>query len=312
MIAWGPRTTTSEQCPPTGCEKAVKRLAIIGQPLGPTAIETVQRAAIEATGSELRIERWERKPHQLAEAFAALKGGEFAGAIVASPHKEKAAALAGPLSDNARASGAVNVVAVAGARLRGHNTDVSGVRAGLTALLPRVAGKWPRQAVVLGSGGGARAVVTVLIGAGFLRVAVFNRHLHRAEALVAHFARSAKHMDLRALPWHDTIIEAELGKARLVVNASGEGSDASRSPVPAEALPADLYLLDLVMSGGSTPLVEAARRQGATVANGELSFLTGQAEAFSLLSGQQAPLDAMRDALPRDAAAAEVAPVVGD
>ena len=74
-------------------------------------------------------------------------------------------------------------------RLRGHNTDADGVRAGLAAILPRVKGKWPRNAVVLGAGGGARAVVAVLIGSGFQHVAVLNRHLHKAEALVAHFSR---------------------------------------------------------------------------------------------------------------------------
>ena len=39
---------------------------------------------------------------------------------------------------------------------------------------------------------------------------MFNRHLHRAESLVKHFGRSAAHMELRAMPWHESIIEAEL------------------------------------------------------------------------------------------------------
>ena len=72
----------------------------------------------------------------------------------------------------------------------------------------------PRQAVVLGAGGGARAVVYGLITEGFQRIIVFNRHLHRAEGLVKHFGRSAAHMELRAMPWHESIIEAELAKAQ--------------------------------------------------------------------------------------------------
>ena len=76
---------------------------------------------------------------------------------------------------------------------------------------------------------------------------MFNRHLHRAEAAVAHFDRVARQSDIRAMPWHETIIEAELGKARLVVNASGIGADTDESPLPDELLPDNLYVLDLVL-----------------------------------------------------------------
>jgi shikimate dehydrogenase len=132
---------------------------------------------------------------------------------------------------------------------------------------------------------------------GFLRVAVFNRHLHKAEAVVAHFAKTAKHMDLRALPWHDTILESELSKARLVVNASGIGVEAGESPIPEALLPDGLVLLDLVLNHASTPLMDAVRTRGGTVANGQAAFLTGQAVAFKAWTGIEAPADVLRGAL---------------
>ena len=165
-------------------------------------------------------------------------GDDFVGALIASPHKEKAPPLSDWLSDDARLSGAVNVMARVDGRLRGYNSDLDGVRAGLATILPRVKGKWPRNAVVLGAGGGARAVVAVLIGSGFQHVVVLNRHLHRAEALVGHFSRAARHMELRARPWHDAIIEAELARAELLVNASGIGVEEGESPVPEALHPA--------------------------------------------------------------------------
>ena len=161
--------------------------------------------------------RQEARPHQLADALNEVRAGDdFVGALIASPHKEKASPLSDWLSDDARMSGAVNVFARIDGRLRGYNSDLDGVRAGLVSILPRVKGKWPRNAVVLGAGGGARAVVAVLIGAGFQHVVVLNRHLHKAEALVAHFSRAARHMELRARPWHDAIIEAELARAEVL------------------------------------------------------------------------------------------------
>ncbi len=275
----------------------MQRIPVIGQAFTHSAVEAVQSAAIEASGLALEIERWERRPHQLGDAIEALRGREYAGALIAAPHKEKAASIVNALSDDARATGAVNVIVRERARLRGHNTDVAGVRVGLASILPRVQGKWPRQAVVLGAGGGARAVVAVLISSGFLHIAVFNRHLHRAEALVNHFARSAKHMELRAMPWHETILEAELGRAKLVVNASGIGVEEGTSPIPEGLLPKELFLLDLVLNHAATPLMLEAKAHGGSVANGQGSFLAASEETFRLITGQEPPTDVMRAAL---------------
>jgi shikimate dehydrogenase len=290
------------------------RLPIIGYPLHPAPLEAVVRAGLEAAGTPLEIEEREVRPHQLGDTLKALRADEdVAGVLVASPHKEKAPPLSDALSDDARVSGAVNVYVRAEGRLRGHNTDADGIRAGLDAILPKVKGKWPRNAVVLGAGGGARAVVAVLIGSGFQHVAVLNRHLHKAEALVSHFARSAKHMELRARPWHDAIIEAELARAELLVNASGIGVAEGESPIPADLLPADRYVLDLVLARGSTPLMDAAKAQGGTVTNGQGAFLASTAMTVRLLTGSSPPTEAIRTALAEELGVPEEGlAVVGD
>jgi shikimate dehydrogenase len=275
----------------------VTRLLIIGSPVGPGPAEAVQRAALSAAGRQVEIERWERRAHQLSEALGGVVQPDVIGAMIGSPHKEKAALLIGLLSDEARASGAVNVAVNQDGRLHGFNTDVAGVRAGLESVLPEGDSRWPTQALVLGAGGGARAVVSVLLEAGLGRIAVFNRHLHRAEAVVAHFDRAARQTDLRALPWHETIIEAELAKARLVVNASGIGAETDESPIPAELIPDDLFVLDLVLNRAETPLMRDAAARGGTVANGQGSFLVAQAAAFTLWTGEEPPTDVMRTAL---------------
>jgi len=290
------------------------RLPIIGYPLTQAPHEGVLRAALAGAGTPLEIEPWERRPHQFAEALAEIRSGDdFAGAIISSPHKEKAPPLSDALSDDARVSGAVNVFVRADGRLRGHNTDADGVRAGLVSILPRVKGKWPRNAVVLGAGGGARAVVAVLIGSGFKHVAVLNRHLHRAEALVTHFSRAARHMELRARPWHDAIIEAELARAELLINASGIGVEEGESPIPADLMPPDRYVLDLVLNRASTPLMEQAQAQGGTVANGQAAFLRASSETIRLLTGTTPAPETLRSALATELGVPEDAlAVVGD
>ena len=156
----------------------------------------------------------------------------------------------------------------------------------------------PRAAVVLGSGGGARAVVHGLVAEGFQRIVVFNRHLHRAEALVRFFARSAAHMELRAMPWHESIIEAELAKAKVLVNATAVGLHERRVADPGRADPA--------RPPGHGPRsttrrsAAPARRGGGRLPgamNGELMLLHQGAAAFTLWTGQPAPLELMHEKL---------------
>ena len=122
-----------------------------------------------------------------------------------------------------------------------------------------------------------------------------------------------RQLELRALPWHETFLEVELAKAKLVVNASGIGVEEEASPLPVEMLGAGLIVLDLVLNHAATPLMRDAEAQGGTVANGQLSFLAASAETFRLLTGEPAPLDVMRAALAVDLGLPEEGiAVVGD
>jgi shikimate dehydrogenase len=196
-------------------------------------------------------------------------------------------------TDEAHVTGAVNTITKEGRRLVGHNTDVAGFRVALDKLVGKQ--KMPRQAVILGAGGGARAVVYGLITEGFQRIIVFNRHLHRAEGLVKHFGRSAAHMELRAMPWHESIIEAELAKTKLVVNATSIGLAADDTPIPAEIIPPELLALDLIYN--RTRFLRDAEAAGCTVMDGELMLLHQGAAAFTLWTGKPAPLELMQQKL---------------
>ncbi len=270
-----------------------KRIVLIGHPVAHSLSGAMQQAAFDHLGIDARYELWDRAPIDLAEAIAELRGDDFLGANITIPHKERVVPLVDRLTDEAHVTGAVNTLTGEGRKLVGHNTDVPGFKMALDQLVGRQ--KMPRQAVVLGAGGGARAVVYGLIREGFQRVIVFNRHLHRAEGLVKHFGRSAAHMELRAMPWHESIIESELSKTRILVNATSIGLVADESPVSAEILPPDLLVLDLIYA--RTRLLADAAAAGCTVSDGETMLLHQGAAAFTLWTGQPAPLEVMQAAL---------------
>jgi len=270
-----------------------KRVVLIGHPVAHSLSGAMQQAAFDHAGLDVHYELWDRPPIQLPDAIAEIRTDDFLGANVTIPHKERVVPQVDRLTEEAHATGAVNTLTKEGRKLVGHNTDVAGFKVALDKLVGRQ--KMPRQAVVLGAGGGARAVVYGLIREGFQRVIIFNRHLHRAEGLVKHFTRSASHMELRAMPWHESIIESELAKTKVLINATSIGLLSSDTPVPGEILTGDLMVLDLIYD--TTKLLQAAQAAGAATSDGELMLLHQGAAAFQLWSGQDAPLDVMQDAL---------------
>jgi shikimate dehydrogenase len=267
-----------------------KRVVLIGHPVAHSLSGAMQQAAFDELGIDARYELWDRAPIDLADAVSELRGEDFLGANVTIPHKERVVPMVDRLTEEASATGAVNTITGEGKRLVGHNTDVAGFKVALDKLVGRQ--KMPKGAVVLGAGGGARAVVYGLIREGFQRVVVFNRHLHRAEGLVKHFGRTAAHMELRAMPWHESIIESEIAKTKVLVNATSIGLTADVSPVPAEVLNGDLLVLDLIYA--RTRLLRDAQAAGATTVDGELMLLHQGAAAFTLWTGQPAPLELMQ------------------
>jgi shikimate dehydrogenase len=270
-----------------------KRVVLIGHPVAHSLSGAMQQAAFDALGIDAQYELWDRAPIALADAIAEVRGDEFLGVNITIPHKERVVPLIDRLTEEAQATGAVNTLTREGKRLVGHNTDVPGFAAALDKLVGRQ--KMPRQAVVLGAGGGARAIVYGLIRAGFLRIVVFNRHLHRAEGLVRHFGKSAAHMDLRAMPWHESIIESELAKTKVLINATSIGLTDDVSPIPGELITGDLLVLDLIYK--RTRLLRDAGSNGAHAMDGETMLLHQGAAAFTLWTGQPAPLEVMSQAL---------------
>jgi shikimate dehydrogenase len=270
-----------------------KRLVLIGHPVAHSLSAAMQQAALDAAGIDASYELLDVALPELAEAVERLRGDTYLGANVTIPYKERVVPMVDRLTEDAQATGAVNTITREGRRLVGHNTDVPAFKIALDEMVGRQ--KMPRTAVVLGAGGGARAVVHGLITAGFLRIIVFNRHLHRAEGLVRFFGKSAAHMELKAMPWHESIIEVELSKAKVLINASSVGLGSAVSPIPGELIPPELMVMDLVYRPRLTRLLaDAAAAGAAATVNGEIMLLHQGAAAFELWTGQAAPIDLMR------------------
>ena len=202
----------------------------------------------------------------------------FVGANVTIPHKERALALSKP-DDRARAVGAANTLWFEDGELRSTNTDVEGFINNLDACAPG----WDRaeDALVLGAGGSARAVVFGLIERGIKRVHLANRTIERARALADQFGASV-------LPVAWDAIGDLLPRAGLLVNTTSLGMHGQPAlELDVGLLPSDAVVADLVYVPLETPLLAAARARGLKTADGLGMLLHQAVRGFELWFGQR-------------------------
>jgi len=256
---------------------------LIGHPVSHSLSPAMQNAAFAASGLPHRYEPRDVDPADLEAAVRSLRTDAVLGANVTVPHKERILSLLDAVAGDALRIGAVNTILREGTELLGENTDRGGFEAALRDARIDVAGK---RVLVLGAGGAARAIVIALAASG-ARVDVANRTPDRARRLADAFG-------VGAVAWPD---EAALA-VDVIVNATSAGLH-GEDPLAGMALPAGAAIVDIVPTAAETPLARRAREAGNTVVDGLLMLLHQAAASFHLWTGRDAPLEAMRAALPR-------------
>ena len=217
-------------------------------------------------------------PEGFAEFVLHLSTHGFVGANVTIPHKERALALSKP-DARARSVGAANTLFYEGDELRSTNTDVEGFVGNLDACAPG----WDatEDAVVLGAGGGARAVVFGLIERGIKRVHLANRTMERARILADQFGAS-----VHPVAWG--AIGDLLPRAGLLVNTTSLGMHGQPAlQFDIDSLPSHAVVADLVYVPLVTPLLATARAQGLRTADGLGMLLHQAVRGFELWFGQR-------------------------
>jgi shikimate dehydrogenase len=214
------------------------------------------------------------KAHGLRAALRALAPLGFSGCNLTIPHKEAALELVDKLDPMARRIGAMNCVVIAAdGSLEGYNHDAFGY---IEAIL-EAKRDWRADAgpiVVIGAGGGARAVLVALIDRGAREIRLVNRTPTRAKALERELGSP-----ILALPWGER--HAALGGAAMLVNTTNQGM-VGEPPLDLalDALPTSALVSDIIYIPRETALLAAARRRGNPAINGVGMLLHQARPAF--------------------------------
>jgi shikimate dehydrogenase len=312
------------------------RVGLIGDPVAHSFSPRFQQAAFDALAIPTRYELWQTSTDELAARVASLLTPDCLGANVTIPHKQAVLSLLDIVDPQAARIGAVNTIVHRDEYLYGYNTDAPGLlqvlaehgigepatktyrakaalrpassttsRGKAEQIIPQAARSLQGYtAVLLGAGGAARSAAFALVEARVERLIIVNRGMERAQRLAAdvQHGSTCKVFSLNdpeyviAHPRSIIINATPLG----MHNASTGNQPEDCSPLPAEILARfapDTFVLDMVYNPTETKLLCQAHTLGLRAVNGLPMLLHQGALAFTLWTGQPAPLEVMRAAL---------------
>jgi len=264
------------------------QLGLIGYPLEHSLSPRIHHAALKACrlgGSYSLFPIHPDDKQGLKDLLACVRSGEITGLNVTIPHKQKVIEFLDELTPTAKAVGAVNTIYLRENKLVGDNTDVPGFLSDLKSFLTTESQSHGElNALVLGAGGSARAVVYALINNGW-KVTVAARHIEQAEQLSLSFPN----YELR-------ITNYESFNLQLIVNTTPVGMfpKVDQSPLPENvSLSKHTMIYDLVYNPRETKLVRDARTQGLQATTGLGMLIEQAALAFELWTSHNPPRDVL-------------------
>jgi shikimate dehydrogenase len=196
------------------------------------------------------------KPENLEGALRGLAPLGFAGCNLTIPHKQAAMSIVDQVDVTGRKIGAISCVVVRpDGSLAGSNNDHYGFIHNLLDFVP----DWRADAgpaVVVGAGGGGRAVVYGLLERGAREIRLVNRTHARAKKLAEDLGGP-----ITVLPWEER--HAVLDGAAMLVNATSQGMVGEKPlDLKLDKLPMRALVADIIYIPRETPLIAAARARG--------------------------------------------------
>jgi len=278
-----------------------KILGIIGNPVSHSLSPVMHNAAIASMGLDYVYVPFSVNITDLATAVNGLGAiATVVGFNLTIPHKQEIMPLLDQITDVAKAVGAVNTVKRVDSGWIGTNTDVHG----FLVPLKELDRDWQNiPAVVLGSGGAAKAAVAGCFELGCPVVHVVGRDVLKLKEFHRTMTGQLKTHGLRVHTWSN--VDPLLAVAGLVINTTpiGMGTDLGSnfgSPLTLpqiNLMPQRAIAYDLIYTPRPTQFLKMAMAQGLVAIDGLKMLLHQGAIALEFWTGKPAPIAVMAKAL---------------
>lgn len=213
------------------------------------------------------------------------------------PDKTRMAQICDVLSPAASLTGSVNTVVNENGRLTGHNTDGTGYMRAVKEAGFCIKGE---KMTLLGAGGAATSILVQAALDGVREISVFCRPGNSFERVKKVIGRLSKETGCRIHLFDysdEAVIKRELSESRILTNGTNVGMapDTDRSVITrTDMFHPDLIVSDVIYNPRKTRLMEIAESQGCSCFNGLYMLLYQGAEAFSLWTGMEMPVELIK------------------
>lgn len=257
----------------------------------------MHNAAFEHLGLDCVYLAFDVDPRNIDKAVNSIRDLGFCGVNVTIPHKQSVMAGLDEIAPEASMVGAVNTIVNEDGRLKGYNTDVSGVLRALHFELEFV--PQDKNILIVGAGGASRAVIVAMCTGGARSIAIANRTYFKAQELSEEFSPRFGDIGFSAAPLEDAARVAQMmEQTDIVINCSSAGmGEIEPLRLPLDLLDENCVVYDLVYKPAVTPLVRDSKALGLKAESGLGMLLYQGVDAFEIWTGENAPVEVMRETL---------------
>ena len=264
-------------------------LCLIGNPTRHSLSPIIHNASLTHLNLNYVYVSFEVEPNYLRASIEGLRALGIRGANVTMPYKTEVIKYLDKISKLANETGAVNTILNEKGKLIGYNTD------GIGALkaLERFTDVNDKKVVLLGAGGAARAIATILSGK-VSELVILNRTRQKADQLAQKLKE--KDVNVKALQLSDRNLRTEVGNSNILINATSVGMNSNISLVSKEILKQGLVVFDLVYTPLETKLLRDAKAKQCITIDGLWMLIYQGAESLKIWTGHYPSIELMREA----------------
>lgn len=271
---------------------------LLGSPISHSISPAMHNEAFHQLDIDCVYLAFEADADKIPSAMEALRTLNVRGFNVTMPGKNIAANICDELSLAAKLTNSVNTVVNENGRFIGHNTDGIGYMRSVKKMGCDVIGK---KMTILGTGATATSIFTQAALDGVSEMSVFGRvgaSFDRAKHLIQTLKQSTS-CNIALYDIADkNLLKQEIADSTLLTNATSVGMTPNQGISLIEDVSffhPELYVSDVIYSPRETRLLSIAKEAGCKTFNGLYMLLYQGAAAFHLWTGQEMPVEIIKE-----------------
>lgn len=276
-----------------------KLYGVLGSPISHSISPQMHNEAFRQLGLDCVYLAFEVGIEGMPTAVEGLRALNVQGFNVTMPNKNVMATLCDRLSPAAEIIGAVNTVVNDNGVLSGYTTDGTGYMRAVQSAGYNIIGK---KMTLLGAGGASTAVFVQAALDGVSEISIFSRRNSKFNERAKNIINKLKNYTdckVNLYPLEDEArLRKEISESAILTNGTSVGMapNVNESLIQdASMLHKDLIVSDIIYNPRETKLLSLARECGCPAFNGLNMLLYQGAEAFKLWTGQDMPVDIVKE-----------------